>query len=591
MRLASKLYDWLASGSAPQCDQILAAALTHAEPEYFDRIVRHLLERGHEASWAGLIENFEGLSPGVRTQLLARPELVQSGFTRALRASAAEARRNALTVFAMQPCPRLAHLLAEALLDKSSAVQNAAARALRQTAEVYLAEAAPLSARAVIARRAEDAPERRELARALREVVRTFEVHHRVELVEVALWFARDIGEYLWAALTTLRSPLGRVVADHLAAWDNPRLATFLLQALARPEWRRQASQQLLGWSGQTELVALLHNSDMLDDAEVCRGLMFVRHPEWFDGLDANLSHLPRDLRLHVPRWICCLGFDSAGRLSRLARWQRATDPELSRAALYALATLKTPEARARVEAAAGETSAEVSPDATFARWYDTGRSAGLVRGTGQRQREPPSSPHLAAEAAGVGLFDAVFGALWKVCQTGPAAEAEAALKIVRDNATFWYGRLAAALRSRVPRERILAVQVVNTSGLARHFEEELEFLRDDPVEAIARLARTLLRSEVHGRDDERRPAPLVGDFPLAAVPLTSTGTGATVDRAALGEAAGDLRAVLQRLEDGDSNAAAFAELAECLRDCRRALGMESLEPDTHVQGSAEGMR
>ncbi|HUU96328.1 MAG TPA: hypothetical protein VM487_11355, partial [Phycisphaerae bacterium] len=131
MELADKLYDWLAQGPTPECDRTLAAALAHAEPPYFDRIVQVLLKRAHEVSWAGLIRHYERLSPEMRRELFANDELTRVGIASAVRSGSVEMRCNALA--ALQDClsPRLAYLLTDALRDESREVRDSAARVLR----------------------------------------------------------------------------------------------------------------------------------------------------------------------------------------------------------------------------------------------------------------------------------------------------------------------------------------------------------------------------------------------------------------------------------------------------------------------------
>ncbi|MFQ5807957.1 MAG: hypothetical protein ACE5I3_16045, partial [Phycisphaerae bacterium] len=65
MRLVDRLYDWLSQGPTPDCDRIFAAALPHAEPAWSERIVRILLKRGQEASWAALIGRYDQLAPEI----------------------------------------------------------------------------------------------------------------------------------------------------------------------------------------------------------------------------------------------------------------------------------------------------------------------------------------------------------------------------------------------------------------------------------------------------------------------------------------------------------------------------------------------
>ena len=74
MGLADKLYDWLAQGPTPVCDRTLAAALAHAEPSYFDRIVQVLLKRAALASPASMLLSPANLAAAAEGALRRTPD-------------------------------------------------------------------------------------------------------------------------------------------------------------------------------------------------------------------------------------------------------------------------------------------------------------------------------------------------------------------------------------------------------------------------------------------------------------------------------------------------------------------------------------
>ena len=366
------LYKWLAREADAPTDEILAAALANAEPEYVARIAALLLDRRREAAWAGLVANYHRLAPEQQQRMQKRPELTRAGIAAAIKSPLPMARQNALALLGDQPCAQLAYLAAEALRDPSVHVREGAAWALRRAAEFALTA---------------NAVQRGEVAAALRQALRTFDLHGRLDVLEGCLWLARDLGEGLWEMLSDPHARCGRVVAQHLGEWDNPRLAGFLLLALARPAWRPPAQAVLDSWSRPAELVALVDNSDLLADPAVQHGLRHLRRPAWFLAADAALEALPAEVRGRLPYWVRYLGFSYEERRRYLERCLARPWPEMQRGAEHVLAAAGDAEADqilvplARSRGSAGR----------FARWYLAGRRV-LARLGWTQRGEPPTA-------------------------------------------------------------------------------------------------------------------------------------------------------------------------------------------------------
>jgi hypothetical protein len=376
MSRVERIYGWLAAEQGPEADRILAAGLEHAESLYADRIVAILLGRATEAAWAGLVANYDHLSPEARRQLHDRPGLLRPGITAALKWNTARGRQNALGLLASDPCPPLLYLAADLLRDDSAKVRELAAQVLRGSAERTLSSELTVAA-----------ADRAALVDALREALRTFERHHQLDVLETCLWFAKDLGEHLWDVLSAPRCGAGHAVAQHLETWDHPRLAGFLLLALGRPAWRRPAHQMLNSWSTRSELLAMLQNTDLLADPLVCQNLHLLKWPRWLAAAGPNLEELPPEARAQVPHWICHLGFTDQERVHCLKLWQASAQPEVQRAAVYALAALHSPEANR----ALAEVAAQPGPLARFAAWCIAGRQA--LPADGRQWPHPNTNP------------------------------------------------------------------------------------------------------------------------------------------------------------------------------------------------------
>ncbi len=364
MSRVEKVYRWLASDLKPEANHALAAALEHAEQPYAARIARILADRRHETAWSGLVANCDKLEPELKSRLRSRPELVRAGIAGAIKSRTARARQNALLMLREFPCAHLTYLAADALRDASPDVRAAATNVLRGTAERILDEAAASEGAAAPTRTAE----RVELVRALREALRTYEIHGQRELLEVSLWFAKDIGEALWDALAGPRSRCGPVVEHHLESWNHARLAGFLLLALGQPSWRPAALTLLDSWTGRDELIAILRCGDLLGDPRFREGLRHLKRAPWLAAA-RSLADLPADARGQLPLWVCHLGFSITERLRCLQRWLTSSLPEVHRAAVYALASLNTPDTTQLLV----DVGTRPGPMNRFARWFVIG--------------------------------------------------------------------------------------------------------------------------------------------------------------------------------------------------------------------------
>lgn len=382
----------MARERGPDVDRTFVAGLAHAEPPYDAEIVRILLRRKNEIAWSGLVAHYPQLDAAARQELLGQPDLLRAATAAAVTAPSEEARAAALELLTDHPCPQLAYHVADALRDSSHGVRAAAARVLCRTGERLCGDEA--SARTV----ADPAGERAKYVEALRQALRTFELHQRPDVLEVCLWFAAELRDDLWAVLNAPRSAAGHVVARHLPAWNRPRLAAFLLLALGQPAWQRSAQRLLEAWSHRDEAVALLRQTALLNDPHVQRHLHLLRRPRWLVMHGAALIDLPRDLRAHVPQWVCHLGFTAEERMRYLMIWQASPMPELHRAAVYALAHVNTTEA-CRVLA---EVAARPGPLSRFAHWYLAGKPTGT---TPTRGRITETTRGRAAAAHGTGPF------------------------------------------------------------------------------------------------------------------------------------------------------------------------------------------
>jgi hypothetical protein len=581
-----ELYEWLAAGPTPDCDEIFGAALEHAESPYIERIIGHLFGRQNDAAWATLIANYRRLPLEARQQLGANANLVRTGLALALGSPSASARCNALVALVEQPCPTLAYLLPDLLRDVSDDVRKAAVPALRRLAEV-VADQVP-APNWDESRRREYALARTEVAKALQRALHTFDRPYRLEAVELSLWFVQELGDELWQRLSDRRSPCAHIVSNHLPEWNSPRLARFLLQALTHPPWRRLALQILQSWSRLEEVSALLSQSDLLADAELCRRLGALRQPGWLDQLAREgLRDLPVDGRPHAPVWVCHLGLSDAEKVEVLSGWLDTGDVDVQRACVSALAALATPPALARLAHAAEGSS----PMAALARQCMRGESGAgadtrAAADAGQGGSPPAADP--GTPSTRLSAIDE-WTDLRSACTEKIRAEDAALIALVRNDLEASRPQVGAHLRSADPRERLLGLRVIAGAQCAGDFAAELQALLEDPVDAIRRLARTVLGAgPPTARESEPAPAPAATPRGAAPNPQTA-GKPASAAPASFqsdpAEVRHELRRALARLLADESQSLSTAELVRQLRDLLRQVPGELCDaPQTEAR-------
>ncbi len=394
MKSTEALYEWLATLPDPEADHVLATGLEHADPPtYAARIIATLLERKTELSWAGLAANYDRLQPTDRERLRAAPEeLLRAGIARALQSATARHRQNALTLLTEDPQPQLVRLLSDALRDVLPTIREAAAKVLRASAEKLLNQSEGVGAATVPEERSAEL--RATVVEALREALHSFDLHFRLEVLEASLWFAWELRETLQSVLGTRRSHVAYAITEHLPAWDQPRLAGFLLVALNWTSWRRTAQEMLERWESRAHLGAVLGHSDLLTDPQLRESLAYVKAPPWMGAAGSDLADLPPELRARVPQWLCCLGYTDDERVRILARWRMSRFPEVQRAAVHALATLNHKDAL-RILA---EVAAQPGPLMDFAHQYLAERRAAALSGQ-TATAEPGLTPTKEADA------------------------------------------------------------------------------------------------------------------------------------------------------------------------------------------------
>lgn len=554
------LFDWLTLGPTPECDHILAAGLTHADPDTGERIADILFERAYDASWAGLARNYGRLSHAAQARLRSDPRRWRGALAIALETPEPTQRVHALHAFRAQPVPRLAYLVADALRDLSLEVRRAAAETIRELAAWTLNRD---RANMPSEERQQWLTERREVHQAVAEGVRTFDAHYRIEALQAGIWLAQALGDQLWSLLANRRSQSGGVVSERLGEWNEPRIARFLLEGLLRPEWRRVVERLLDRWERPAELVAILENSDLLEQPGMQEFLSARQPAPWVTAIARSVVKLPEHLRARGPLWLAASGASYEQKLHYFTEYLRFEKPDLERTATYALAQLNVDEAiplMARL--AEGK-----SRMARYAEWYVTGKRLSLIP-----PGRMPRKTHSTQSGRGRHGPDD-FGPAVAL----PVEDRAELVSILRDNVSETRPALLRLMASADPYKRILALRMIAASELSPHFQEELRPLRGDPVQGIGRFATAVLA------DAQRRAGG-------SQSPGVEHGPALPADRATeISDARQELRALLLRLMSDDLSDEAARRVVERVRRILRSIRNETRPAALAAERKAAG--
>lgn len=497
MAAIDSIYEWIASQPAPHADHPLAAALPRAEDDYFSRLADVLLTRRTEPAWAGLIGSHDRLSPAQRARVWERIDLVRRGAAVAARSSSSTARLNAFTLLAESPFIKLVYLIPDALRDPSHPVRDKAAQAFRQMAECFLSHTMP--PRDGVAWRKSLDPDQREFLNVVWGLFRNFKRHLRIEAFEITLWFSRYFDRELWDVLEAPRSHAGYVVREHLPAWDDPRLAGFLLLALRREHWRRLAARTLAGWSTFEECRALLQHTELLEHPDTARQISLIKSPPWFGVWQQHWRQLSALEQCQVPRWMSIARLDDEVRVRLLEPQLFAEEPRIRRAALYALARVPTQSATrllSRIAAAGADGPAH------YASWVLLGRQGNLVREAPAHSKLPHPDEGPAARVT-LEAHQHEFSIFWQMLRRQAMTPEQGIFHELHENLADWHGPLRRQLRAPDPRDRVMALRLIEAADIGGAFRDELATMLDDSAPGVRGLAVRMLKQHLLGAATE----------------------------------------------------------------------------------------
>lgn len=482
MALVDRVYELLATGQTPDADRALGVAALEANSPYFERIVAMLFSRAEVASWAGLVGVYGRLAADQQRAVLAESERTIDALSAALRARSPEARCNALQVQLELLTPRVAFILPDLLRDPSVEVRARATGVLRALAAHFVES----RLNAGISGSTPPTSEQRTVCDALLAALRTIDLHLCVEVLEPCLWCSEWIAD-VWDAIDRPRSRAAHVLSENLARWDDAKLAPFLLRALARNDLRRDAQRLLANWHAPLEVKALMAHTYLLDDEEICRNVAGIKEPAWFADA-ANLEPIAVPLRRCAPRWVCAAGLASFQKSAILQRWSRARDTDLALAAIQHLDRVDMEEALPILRRVLDSESPHRQVAAEL-----------LVRMQIEHlEKSLVNVPHRETGGAERAPADPEFASLWGLLRRTKGSAHRALVEVFVAALPRIAAHVVAKVESEDPLDRVQLIELAYYSRLSASMRPAMERLVRDSLEALRRLADSVMRSVVY---------------------------------------------------------------------------------------------
>lgn len=339
----------------PSADAALLASLPHLSIDEVPTIVDVLLERGNDAGLTGIVTHFHQFAESVQARVIARADQLHTALRTSLRSTTSQTRLNAVQIICRCESFSVATLLAGVLIDSSARVRELAADALYKLADrFYGYEARELAAlseqtteRRLSSQQTHDTlwtltHERRRILAALDDAVETFDRHHRIEILEPAMWFIHAMGSVVWPRATRNRSQLGYAMVDALHGNNDPRQAAFALGALQYADLRNPVAKQLAAVQDEPLFTALIDHAWMAIDVRMRNALQHLRGIHWLLDNRARIAEMPELRQRKIVLLVTALGMPADTKIGLLHEMLRNGPPSLRREAFWALVALDT---------------------------------------------------------------------------------------------------------------------------------------------------------------------------------------------------------------------------------------------------------
>jgi len=461
-------------------DDALARSLALLDDSTQEAACQLLMRRGHQGSLTSVVSNFRGFGDHLKKLLAANAEALRPVLHDLLQSTRTGHSMAAVDLLCASSNPNCIDLLGEGLFAHDSATRESAARGLRRMVEIRLAKPLPPSnstggvapAGARTGRKWED-PDKA-LIHTLSAAIRRWESHEQTPALEAALWMCERLHEVFRDKLNEPRTTITRALSLRIQAASDPRVAGFLVRALAIPSLRAAAVRGISKAEAPPLHTAILEQGWLLADPQVARGARQLRDIEWLGPyLEEDDSH-PEGLTTEALRWLFACGIAADSRVSLVRRVLDGPMPAARRDAFWLLSGEMQEKANEIISAVAerrGDPLARVAARAV------------------RRYRRATNAPRFAAPPDSEPSGQSVCEGYWQAASDRQTPSE----MLVMPPQSAWLVFLRGKLSSSDAADRLRALGLIQKDGILPLVQEQVLRLAHDPDSGVRARAVQLL--------------------------------------------------------------------------------------------------
>jgi HEAT repeat protein len=268
----------LADEKNPAADAALVEALPTLEPLTQAAALDVLLMRANTAALADVVGRLDQYDATLQQLIVESVNDLSSSVRVAISSSDLAYRTAAIEAIVRGGASQLAYLLADALRSRCPHTREQAAEGLHtMTRDLLDGIAYGVSTSGL----AELNTQLDAVAEALATGVQRWEIHLRPKVLEASMWLADRTESAILAKLGQTRTKIAHMFHELMGGTSDPRMAGFLVRALAIPELCAAAADAIKSGADADFIQALVDESWLLGDEKIAQGCRRVRDLHW----------------------------------------------------------------------------------------------------------------------------------------------------------------------------------------------------------------------------------------------------------------------------------------------------------------------
>ncbi len=474
------------------------AALAYALP-YLDRraaraVLDLIVKRNRDQGLAPAVGGYQTYPKPVKDLILNRVDDLFGGVRVAIESGGVRSRLGAIALIEDSYECKLVYLLGSALKIPCTKTREIAAQALNRMVERHLSGLGNRPEQehpTVVAVRASY------LCEALHEGILAWETHYRPELLEAALWFADRLEPAIRQKLAEPKTKFAHAINSMIEGTNDPRLAGFVLRAVAIEPVRATAIQAITNTHDYEFIRALTSHSWLLTDEAIRHDCLRIRELQWLDD-DANiLLSLETHEVAAVIRLVSAAGIGHSRKIEIFRSVLALEEEVLARTIAWQLVMDKSPEATDLLAFITGHASG------------DAARIA--ARELRHRGINLPSQPHTAqlTDTSKTSMRqdpkDAgeLWQRFWMMFEQLPLRQFEIVVEEMREMGVDLTSTVQSKLTSSNAPERARAIKIADRLEMIKDLSEVIYRLANDP-DAVVRSQAVSLLAQLPGATSRR---------------------------------------------------------------------------------------